>query len=191
MKRSVLATFLLTWPAASQGSTITGTWQGIETYQEYIQSPTGQTDSSGSGPAVFSFADVDDGGGPTLLALSLYGANGGTMSGPSTEWTLTSGSASGLLTLGSSLGPEGGSFDATIASMMPDGQIVGGSATAYFTMTYLESADVVLVRAQFVSTPEPASIVQAASALLIVAICAWLRCFHPRVVENSARRIAT
>jgi hypothetical protein len=183
MKRSVLVAFLLAWSAtptrASSMSVITGTWNGVESIQvfDYVfGQQVGQSEQSNI-PATFSFTAAFY-GDPTTPGVLDLGIGSTEMNGASRGLTMGSGTISGSTQTG--IIDNGGDFSATFQSIMPDGQIVVGDGIASAvieTNTGTTTGNGVVTWTHFTSviTPEPASIVQAASSILIIAICAWLR----------------
>jgi hypothetical protein len=173
MKRTILILVLtilaiLAMLASSYaGSIVSGGYTGVETWDEFVQTPAGVTETTGSSQAMFYFESFNYGGS---LYLSLQGAVDVSIDGPATDWTLTPTSASGSVTQGSLGGPDGGDYFATFDSIGPDGQVVGGNAVADFEQTTLNGPVDTITYTRFVSLPEPSSIILMASAVLLFAL---------------------
>jgi hypothetical protein len=173
--------------------TVYGDWIGNESYTTSVYQSGQLIDSySGSGPAGFSFFAepvnepswamfLELAGGDPFSDVKFVAILGTDPFGPSSA-------IGSLFPVGGPGGQSTGNFFLTYQSILPDGQIDvgGGTATVDLTQVFFPNpgAETITFAAfqspSVSSLPEPASIVHAALAVLVIAIVAWMRGFRPR-----------
>ncbi len=167
-----------------------GAYGGVESWQEsFYQNGTLVGQSSGSGSATFAFSYYSDGwldffstcpSAPGLFYGFEIGSGAIDMKyGPT--------SASGSIIIDSQAATYG-NFSATYESILPNGQIVvgdGGASANVYGDAFDQYGDGDTYAMQFTGSgapivPEPASIVPAALAVLMLVTFAWIRGFRLR-----------
>jgi hypothetical protein len=161
------------------------TWQGTVSYdvEEFANGQlVGYYSGSYAGQLGLDYYDS-----PQILSMSLSGTFGYSFYGYlSDPFGPTSASGTLIGAIGGYYGPPIGDFAATYTSILPDGMIdtTGGQAVADITATIGDpSGTGEIYVGSFVSAaavPEPSSIAQAATAILIIAVVASAAVVRPR-----------
>jgi hypothetical protein len=198
-KRSLIAALTLlsaiSLTRSSQGGTVYGSWTGDETLtiftSEFVDGQFVFSYKTTSSPATFSLSyDTCS----EQLSMSINDMSiAGVVNPPATVYFGPE-SASGSVILsypGTPAGDSVGDFFVTYQSILPDGTIdtsIGG-AVADITLDYLLEGVGEIFYASFQTVPEPWSIVQAASGVLLIAVFARTRRCRSR--RWSTRRKVT
>lgn len=182
---AVLVLWVGLWlPCPSFAGTITGTWNGIVSYQiQYVVDGTPTDVSSGSYMGQMVVTGDPLGGFATISINGVQGLQVTGNTNPIDPFGPTYGAATVIGEPITYAGPSVADFAASYRSILPDGTIdtsVGFAQGDIFENTADTNGTGELIQLSFSSVPEPPSIVTAASALFIAAVIGLKRLLRPR-----------